>query len=222
MWNLTAVSLALAPAVAQSGPAALKDVSMSRTAHVAITLDQRLTSAMTDEEKKARRRESQRRRRAENPGLAAKQAAQWRAKSPEKFAAIRARYQEKNAAKVAERAKQYRALFPEKAKLAVVRWVKENPDKKRIHNQNRDRRIKELGGKLSLDIVEKLMRLQKGKCACCKCLLSASGYSMDHIEPLAAGGKHEDRNIQLLCRSCNSKKHSKNPIDFMQENGFLL
>jgi hypothetical protein len=29
-------------------------------------------------------------------------------------------------------------------------------------------------------------------------------------------------NVQLLCPPCNLKKHAKDPIQFMQERGFLL
>jgi 5-methylcytosine-specific restriction endonuclease McrA len=45
---------------------------------------------------------------------------------------------------------------------------------------------------------------------------------MDHIIPLALGGANTDDNIQLLRATCNLQKHTKHPIDFMQQRGYLL
>jgi len=45
---------------------------------------------------------------------------------------------------------------------------------------------------------------------------------MDHIVPLAKGGKNIDSNIQLTCPKCNLEKNSKDPIEFMQSRGYLL
>lgn len=44
----------------------------------------------------------------------------------------------------------------------------------------------------------------------------------DHIMPMDLGGSNDASNLQLLCQSCNSSKHAKHPVDFMQERGFLL
>lgn len=45
---------------------------------------------------------------------------------------------------------------------------------------------------------------------------------LDHIVPVAMGGPNIDENIQLLRQRCNNQKHSKHPVDFMQQRGFLL
>jgi 5-methylcytosine-specific restriction endonuclease McrA len=45
---------------------------------------------------------------------------------------------------------------------------------------------------------------------------------LDHIIPLARGGKNEYRNMQVTCPTCNRQKHSKDPIEFMQSRGYLL
>lgn len=42
--------------------------------------------------------------------------------------------------------------------------------------------------------------------------------TLDHIKPLSKGGRHEVDNVQLLCRSCNAKKHDK----FDEENANFL
>lgn len=33
---------------------------------------------------------------------------------------------------------------------------------------------------------------------------------VDHIIPLSIGGRDDEDNMQILCRTCNAKKHNKN------------
>lgn len=42
-----------------------------------------------------------------------------------------------------------------------------------------------------------------GMCASCH---QENDLTIDHIVPMSLGGKHEIENLQVLCRSCNSKK----------------
>lgn len=113
----------------------------------------------------------------------------------------------------------YRAENKEKITAYIADWSQNNQDKRRIHRANR--RAKTSEGKLSADLVARLFVLQKGRCACCGNAL-ADNYHIDHIMPLALGGEHCDKNIQLLNQKCNNNKHAKHPVDFMQERGFLL
>jgi 5-methylcytosine-specific restriction endonuclease McrA len=93
-----------------------------------------------------------------------------------------------------------------------------NPEKVREWSQKR-KGLKT--GRLPRGTVVNLFHLQRGKCAVCKCCLKA-GFHLDHIEPLARGGLHVVKNIQLLCPTCNVRKGAKDPITFMQSKGFLL
>lgn len=116
----------------------------------------------------------------------------------------------------------YRSANPEKVRAAVARWASANPEALRIKSQNQRARKREVGGKLSKLLAERLFKLQRGMCACgCKQPLG-SDYHMDHIIPLALGGTNEDNNIQLLRAKCNLQKSAKHPVDFMQQRGFLL
>lgn len=63
--------------------------------------------------------------------------------------------------------------------------------------------------------------LQRGRCTVCKEELNQT-YHVDHVMPLALGGRHEPLNLQLLCPPCNRKKHAIDPVDFMQQQGYLL
>lgn len=134
---------------------------------------------------------------------------------------VEAAYREKNREDRAQRTRDWRIAFPERAALAVKRWRLANPERRRILFQNRRARIKEVGGKLSKNLAQKLYTLQKGKCACCGLPLGRK-FHMDHIMPLALGGANEDFNIQLLTGRCNSQKRAKHPADFMRQRGFLI
>lgn len=132
--------------------------------------------------------------------------AKWHAANPEKKSEYHAKWYEENS---------------DKAKARVAKWAAENPETVLIYSHNRRARKRANGGKLSKGLTEKLFKLQKGKCACgCKQSLG-DDYHMDHIMPLVLGGANSDDNIQLLRAVCNMKKNAKDPIDFMQQRGFL-
>ncbi len=125
------------------------------------------------------------------------------------------------------KSKAWREANPSRVKQYYAAWRKANPEIRKVHNQNRRARKKYNGGTLSKDIIQILWKRQKGKCAICKADLRKTGFHLDHIVPLIPkrgepAGKHEDKNVQLACPTCNTKKNNKNPIQFMQEMGYLL
>lgn len=97
-----------------------------------------------------------------------------------------------------------------------------NPEHNRRSARNRRARLMGCTGRPTAGIDERLLKLQRGKCACgCKRPLG-DNFHRDHIIPLALGGDNTDENIQLLRARCNMQKGAKHPIDFMQQRGFLL
>jgi 5-methylcytosine-specific restriction endonuclease McrA len=182
-----------------------------------------------------------------NKELTRQRSAQYRAENKDKIAARDAQYQARVAEQLRIKKAAYYAKNKDRAKARMAAWHAENPDAiakyrsknrermnatskawrnshpeaGRIYKQNRRARKRENGGALSVGIVEKLFRLQRGKCACCKKPLG-NGYHLDHIIPLKLGGKNIDENVQLLTRLCNMQNHAKDPVDFMQERGFLF
>ena len=74
---------------------------------------------------------------------------------------------------------------------------------------------------------EDLLSKQGGMCASCKCKGDNIVWHLDHIYPLTPRegkkqGWHGPDNLQVLCRSCNTRKHNKDPFDWAFENGRLL
>ena len=147
--------------------------------------------------------------------------AAWSAANREKTRARMKAWRAANKDKVSAQNSSWAAANKDKKNACLVRWRLANPELTRLHKQNR--RSREMaGGKLSKDIVSKLIRIQRGKCACgCKQHLG-DDYHLDHIMPLALGGTNTDDNMQLLTATCNMQKGKKHPVDFMQERGFLI
>lgn len=106
--------------------------------------------------------------------------------------------------KSAERVRRYRAKHPHRAR----EWAQNRKNRKH-------------GARLPYGTIPRLGGAQRWKCAICQTSIKAR-YHVDHIMPIARGGKHEPRNLQLLCPSCNVRKNAKDPIAYMQELGRLL
>lgn len=134
-------------------------------------------------------------------------------------------YQRAWVARNRERANGYSATWrernAEKRKQVVKDWEQRNPEKVKVYRQNRRARVANAAGKFSPDIVPRLLKLQRGRCACCGLPLGRK-YELDHILPLALGGTNEDTNAQLLRDVCNRRKSARHPVDYMQSKGLLL
>lgn len=111
---------------------------------------------------------------------------------------------------------------PEKTRAASRKFYRLNKSKVKTYHHARRATIRGAGGKVSADIEDRLMALQKGRCACCGRSFKNVKHHIDHIIALSRGGMNDDSNLQLLCATCNLQKGAKHPIDFMQTKGFLL
>lgn len=56
---------------------------------------------------------------------------------------------------------------------------------------------------------DEYMQIADRNGARCKKCGSTENLSLDHITPISKGGNYDERNLQILCRSCNSQKRDK-------------
>lgn len=147
---------------------------------------------------------------------------QWQIENDERFKSYQANYRKENVVRERARSDAWRQKHKEREQFRKKASAILHRERRRVGEINRRAAKMRSGEGLSKEIVERLLLLQQGKCACCNCELHESGFHLDHIQPLSKGGPHSDSNIQLLCPRCNLSKSAKDPIQFMQQNGFLL
>jgi 5-methylcytosine-specific restriction endonuclease McrA len=102
------------------------------------------------------------------------------------------------------------------------KWKEKNPEAVSLHDRiSRARRRGAIGTHTAADI-RNILRFQKRRCAYCRTRLADTGFHVDHIIALARGGTNYKENLQILCPTCNLKKHARDPIEFAQSKGMLL
>jgi 5-methylcytosine-specific restriction endonuclease McrA len=129
-------------------------------------------------------------------------------------ASYRARY--KNAIKI-EQADNYRrnrdarlsaaskryVLNPQKAKDAAQKWQKQNPEYFAAYQ--RKRTAKKHHNDFRYVTRKELVKMYKSACIYCG---SKKSIEIDHVIPIARGGRHAIGNLAPACMSCNRSKHS--------------
>lgn len=103
----------------------------------------------------------------------------------------------------------------------MAEWRAKNPEKRAQHQRDHRARKRAAPGSHTVADVNRLFVLQRGKCGVCRQPLPKP-FHVDHIQALARGGSNDAVNLQLLCGPCNTSKHAKDPIAFMQSRGYLL
>jgi 5-methylcytosine-specific restriction endonuclease McrA len=139
----------------------------------------------------------------------------WRAANPERVAKTRAARRDKER----EYQRTRREECPERELERQRVYYRKNPEKMAAKNAARRARKSLAEGSYAADDVKRIFSAQKGKCACCG---HKRKLTVDHIVPLSKGGSNWPSNLQGLCLPCNSAKHARDPIEFMQSKGALL
>lgn len=137
---------------------------------------------------------------AENPSLQREASLRCIARDPERDRRWRNAWEWSHPDKVAARAaRRY-------ARGDWTKWARANPEHWRAYNQARDKRYREHFAGHHTGEDEVVLRLIQGnRCAHCE---ASNPDTVDHIYPRSFGGPNTADNLQLLCQSCNSRKHN--------------
>lgn len=107
--------------------------------------------------------------------------------------------------------KKYKEAHPERHNESSRKWAKKNPEKRNILKQNRRAKKEANGGSVTEKEWKEILEKYGNKCLCCG--RTDVKITMDHVIPIALGGRHEKENVQPLCQSCNSIKQART-IDY--------
>lgn len=149
--------------------------------------------------------------RAANPEKVRARNARWYEANLEKHRAATASWQRANPEKVREKSARWYAANRERVLAKRTGWRAANPEKARAADAARRRAYPE---KINALNQRRRARKQNALCDCCTSadfqsvydLARLAGFEVDHIEPLALGGKHCRRNLQLMTPEAHKAK----------------
>jgi len=150
----------------------------------------------------------------------------WEQENPEKVREKKVRWRQENHEKALESSRKSRKAHPEtvlrylqanidRIRDGLRRWKQANREKVRAHYHAR-RALKIGNGGRFTDKEWKLVKeFYEYTCLRCDRKEPEIKLTIDHVLPLALGGRNSIDNIQPLCEFCNNSKHNKH-IDYRE------
>ena len=166
-------------------------------------------------------RASQKRYEENNPEKIKAYRKEYVEKNREKRKAYLKKYREESPEKIKASRKKYEENNPEKVKASRKKYRDKNPEKFRLYAQRRRAKIK---GATTEDFTDQDLFdfwIENGinykECFYCEKEMPERPETWDHYIAIDNGGPHERANLLPCCKSCNSRKHAKDPEVFMEE-----
>jgi 5-methylcytosine-specific restriction endonuclease McrA len=158
----------------------------------------------------------------ENPDKARERDRRYKERHPERRRETYKRYNETHTGerRAYRRTEQFRAAVrrcveakPEQYRETARKWEQANPDKVIAKAHRRRTRKEANGGSFTAPEWAALKAKYNHTCLACGRKEPKITLTPDHVIPVIHGGSNDISNIQPLCVSCNSRKHTKT-IDY--------
>lgn len=137
----------------------------------------------------------------------------WKQDNPDKLRVLRKRYSVKNRDKKYAASKRWRENNPDSYQAARQRSRQRDPERhlllKRLREQQRVARKRTNGGGMAVVTAKdwhRLLCIYRGRCAYC---CAVGELHIEHVIPLARGGRHAIGNIVPACSTCNYSKGNR-------------
>lgn len=142
---------------------------------------------------------------------------EYNAAHPEKKQARQKRYEDSHWDQILQRSRDYYATHKELHNARAKSWSDRHPEAKLAHVHNRRAKKLANGGTYTESEWIALKRKYDYRCLCCFKQEPEIWLTIDHVVPIAAGGRNSIDNLQPLCLHCNQSKGTK-CIDFRESS----
>jgi len=120
-----------------------------------------------------------------------------------------AKYYTANAERMRTKTKVWRIANPERSRQGVERWRADNQN--RVNELSRRRTATKRGNGIYITTRKEISRLYASACIYCQ---SRQNITLDHVVPIARGGRHSIGNLVSACKSCNSSKRDRTIMEW--------